>query len=244
MMTTPDQLDDYAFAGFVMTRPFAWRVDIYPSYPEVFAVSLSSCRAELFPGVWTLGWSKDARAGLVERAGKFGCPPQRADALCTAANEALQRGALASWHVMQSVDTVHTLRAFLPSDTDLRVFGFGLHRHDVARLASVLSRESAPPPCLSEVLLAHRPFPHGGTPLGFELLVADETSMDGHSWLCNGLDAALFAEQSNVMSAFHLVAPRELAVHTADSINRDGRAEPGLWLPWLLVDYTQLFAAD
>jgi hypothetical protein len=86
-----------------------------------------------------------------------------------------------------------------------------------------------------DVVKRDQPLAAGGTVLGFEPLVANGGL--ACSWLCNGL-ARDAAEKLGVQTNPHgLIENLEDAARVVTYIRKDGHAEPGLWLPWLLVPY-------
>ena len=72
--------------------------------------------------------------------------------------------------------------------------------------------------------------------LGFEPLVFNGGL--SCSWLCNGLETTV-AEQLGIRpNASGLISTFEEACRCVEFISRDEiGAEPGLWLPWLVIEH-------
>jgi hypothetical protein len=132
----------------------------------------------------------------------------------------------------------------IPHVSEVVTFGLGLHRSDVEAFLRAAEPEPASPgfaptgetgifQCVSrgEKVIA------GGDVAGFELL-ATYFGVFTCSWLCNGLEKEC-AKQLGVRTNPHgFVQSYEDASRCADFISRDEtRAEPGLWLPWLVTLY-------
>lgn len=130
------------------------------------------------------------------------------------------------------------LAEFVDDASGLTILGGGLSEDHRARL---LEEKSTPPEAgeygVFSMLEANNHFDSGGTELGFEL-VSYEYGLE-HSWLCNSLEREVHARLGvSPNPATGLVDSFEKAVLIADYINQDEvGAEPGLWLPWLVVEY-------
>jgi hypothetical protein len=85
-----------------------------------------------------------------------------------------------------------------------------------------------------DALGREQPLAGGGAALGFEPIVLNGGL--SCSWLCNGIDRAADHKLGIKTNAFGLIEHREDADRVVQYIREDG-AEPGLWLPWLLVRY-------
>jgi hypothetical protein len=86
-----------------------------------------------------------------------------------------------------------------------------------------------------DVVKRDQPLAAGGTVLGFEPLVANGGL--ACSWLCNGLDRDAEEKLGIQTNAHGLIDSMADAARVVRYIREDGHAEPGLWLPWLLVQY-------
>jgi hypothetical protein len=231
------ELADYAFAGFVMVSA---RRRL--SAPELLQVSLTPCLATLFPNALPWAWSEEQREQVDENAVLVGYPEERVGEVCDVIQAAAVRGEIADYSFVQTIETARALRRLLPRDTALMVVGCGLHLDDVPAFVTACTGKEAPEPHLPSVLSAKRAFPAGGAVLGFELLVTYEGLINEHSWICNGLDNS-FRYRGGQTTPLNQIESRELALDWSGKLNRgEINGEPGLWLPWLLVDYTALLS--
>jgi hypothetical protein len=129
---------------------------------------------------------------------------------------------------------------------DVRILELALHLSLTDQFcyeAKQLPRQSGSAPSgrqgILDAALKMQPVSEGGRVLGFEPLVYDYTL--SHSWLCNSLDT-LVAEQLNIRPNAHgFIDTFDEACKCIEYISReDVGAEPGLWLPWLIIDRTDL----
>jgi len=78
----------------------------------------------------------------------------------------------------------------------------------------------------------------GGTVLGFEPMVYDLAM--SCSWLCNGLEVEAKEKLGISPNEHGFIGTAEDAARCVGHISReDVGAEPGLWLPWLIVEYSK-----
>ncbi len=88
-----------------------------------------------------------------------------------------------------------------------------------------------------EAILKSNPLNRNGKQLGFEPLVFDYSL--SCSWLCNSLDTTVHDALGIRPNTHGLIEDFNAACRCVDFIARpDVGAEPGLWLPWLLIDHT------
>jgi hypothetical protein len=89
------------------------------------------------------------------------------------------------------------------------------------------------------MLLLDRPMAQGGRVLGFEPLNYNITL--GCSWLCNGLESDIARELDIHPNPSGLIEGFTAAQSCLAYITReDVEADPGLWLPWLIVDHSMI----
>ena len=133
------------------------------------------------------------------------------------------------------------VRSFLAGRSDVAIIGVGLPRAYIQEFLTV-----GPPPSenagfvesfnpVVDVIKRDQPLTPGGTVLGFEPLVANGGL--ACSWLCNGLDRDAEEKLGIQTNAHGLIERLKDAARVVTYIREDGHAEPGLWLPWLLVQY-------
>ncbi|MEZ6069302.1 MAG: hypothetical protein R3C10_03315 [Pirellulales bacterium] len=138
---------------------------------------------------------------------------------------------------------VQLVERFLDRLPDVKVLELALHNS----LTEKFCTEAEPPPQqpgfapqgrqgVHEAILEGQPPTEGGHVLGFEPVVFDYSL--SCSWLCNGLEK-LVAEHLGIRpNSSGFVGEFEDACSCVDYISRDDvGAEPGLWLPWLIIEH-------
>ncbi len=238
------QLSDFISAGFLVTReverPSCMSARLLPAR----IVSASDCIAPFAPDTWCIEWTNDTQERRVGSAGAFGLDSQTLEELTAWATERFDR--TIRWpNVITDLDTAGELVGrFFGSLPEVRALELCLHRS----MTQSLCQEAEPPPQepgfapngrqgVHEVILQGRPPAHGGNVLGFEPLVFDCSL--SHSWLCNGLETQVEQALGIIPNRYGLLGSSEEAIRCVEYISRDDvGAEPGLWLPWLLVDHT------
>jgi hypothetical protein len=244
------QLADFVSAGFFVTRevdrPSYVSTDLLPDR----IVSASACIAPFIPDTWCIEWTQDS-------------PDCRADDAKAFALDSGALGKVTAWvtprfgktigwpNVLKDINSAKDLvDLFLSSLPDVKVLELGLHRSMTAEF----SREAEPPPQkpgfgptgrqgVHEVILQGNPPAQGGNILGFEPLVFDGSL--SCSWLCNSLDTVVEQVLGIRPSQYGLIGAFDDARRCVAYISRDEvGAEPGLWLPWLIIDHTQRVLQD
>jgi hypothetical protein len=227
-------LTDYAFGGFVFVRRSP-KPDIARQTP---LPSLCDCIAQHLPATWLLGWSEQARQSLATRSSECGFAPDRSRRLSEFVASLQSQGELASGSILRTVRAARSLLVEFDELSGWLVVGLAIHEQALQKLGTVYGGQHCVVPSLADVLRDRSPIPNGGVPLGFELLVADEFVINGHSWLCNGLDVTLESDSPSAVNAHRLIDNEGVAMSWADRIESEGLGEPGTWVPWLLLDFT------
>ena len=206
---------------------------------------MSDCLADFLPAVWTLDWASVDIAQRAREAQAFGLS---ADALpelmawCTSEFDQ-------AWGWPGAIYELNTARAFarrfLPAVADLKLLALALPED----LVPVFIEEARPrtpqegPLGVFTCVLSNRCLAPGGTPLGWEILGLDMASF--HSWLCNGLEVEVFNEFGIRPGANGLLHNEADARRAAEHCGQEKvGAEPALWQPWALVEYSLLEATD
>jgi hypothetical protein len=237
-------LDAFVAGGYFVVRPCdrePWMpADLLP--PRV--LSVSSCICTFFPDAWSLSWTSDSAEKRSAAAAAFGIPEARLPELVAWATASFNRAF--GWpRVLYSLEDARAARALLGADREETVlFGIGLAvdlAPDFFRLVSPRAQEpghdSDGDSGFAQCVGRGRALAAGGRPLGYEPLVTDIGQVT-HSWLCNGLAEELRSTMGAVPNAHGFIDDPTVARRFADHINSGGvGAEPGLWLPWLVVEY-------
>jgi hypothetical protein len=173
----------------------------------------------------------------------LGIPASRVDNVVAEVTSLVADGGRYGWpNVCFTLQAAAVMQRLAPA-TDLIVLELALGREHVAAFVAA----SIPPASLP----GHAAFGEagvrtgirrdvaptgGGHPLGFEPLVFDYAL--GCSWLCNGLESAAAQELGIHPNDAGLIPSADQAARVVGYISRpDVGAEPGLWLPWLLIEH-------
>ena len=236
-------LSEYLSAGYCIakrvTRPTYTSEALLPSK----ILSLSPCIGVFVPDTWCISWTGDDATLRAEKAKAFDLSSEVFERLTEWVTERMDQDI--GWpNVCYSLETAKSLvRKFLQPDHDLVVVGLGLHR----QYREVFCRTAEPPPSqegyapmgrqgIHSAILKEETLKNGGKPLGFEPLVFNHSLSD--SWLCNGLEVVIAHQLGIVPNASGLIDDIESAAKCVECISSENvNAEPGLWLPWLLVEY-------
>jgi len=240
MTTTDPRLADCVLGGYsvVLTRP---RPDWARAALPDPIISWSRCLVGKLDDVWLDAYREregDMEAVYDRALERFGLERTAVDKLLRwyQAAQDLQFDVFTALPPAQEV-----VRSFLTGRSDVAIVGVGLPRAYVQdllaggppRSENAGFVESFDP--VADVVKRDQPLAPGGTVLGFEPLVANGGL--ACSWLCNGLDRDA-EEKLGIQTNEHgLIESLEDAARVVTYIREDGHAEPGLWLPWLLVRY-------
>lgn len=237
------ELNDFFAAGFFLTKPVT-RPDYCDSklLPGTL-VSLSSCICKFFPSSWTIDWCSETEDKRKEKAAYFGIPEDRLGA--TIQNITQLFDSEFGWeNVIYSRNSAKKLLdTHLSADGSIWLLGAALHKSDIDSYMN-----KARPP---EQQPGYAPVGAHGTyemlqrrvsldpPLqvmGFEPIVYEHSL--SCSWLCNGLETECHNKLGITPNNFGLIGNYNEAKQCTDYISSDEvGAEPGLWLPWLVVRY-------
>lgn len=237
-------MTDEIAAGYLLVHPAprpAWtEATLLP--PEI--VSASPCFCPQFPGPAAIDWVREDDAKRTAALAKLGLAEERHDEARRWATEHF--GTTFGWPstFYTLSDALEARRRFFGEASPLHVIGLGLPR---AHLAAFLEAATPPPPKpgfaptgpsgVLETVQRGEALATGGVRLGYELLALDHGLLD-HSWLCNGLEVHCAEALGIRPNAHGFIERLEDAERCAKDVVRDEvGAEPGLWLPWRVVEY-------
>lgn len=229
-------------AGFFVTRSVR-----RPDYVNHFLipdplVSLSSCFVKFLPDTWCLEWTNDSEEDRSRGAEFFDLTEDQLFELVATVTP--EFGQKFGWpNVVWDLEFARALATTFLRSPETRVLELGLHEDFVplfCRDAEPQQQEGLAPvgrQGIHEAILERRRTSDLGVPLGFEPLLSD--GQLSCSWLCNGLET-LVAQRLQVQpNRAGLIETLEEARAVVSFIGRDDvAAEPGLWLPWLVIDHT------
>lgn len=236
------RIPDFISAGFRISRevdrPSSVSAELFPAR----IVSASGCIAPCAPDTWCIEWVRDIQERRIEDAQAFGLDSLDLEAITAWATPRF--GKMIRWpNVIVDLDTANELvRRFLSTLPDVKVLELGLHRS----MVDDFCRKAEPPQNpkfapvgrqgVHEMVLKGKSPIQGGHVLGFEPVVFDCSL--SCSWLCNSLDVVVERALGIKPNQFGLIEGFEEARKCVQYISRDDiGAEPGLWLPWLIIDH-------
>jgi hypothetical protein len=239
-------LTEFISAGFIITRPVARPPYVSADLLPDPILSASGCIANFIPDVWCIEWTQDTPESRIENANAFGLDISGLAEVTAWVTPKF--GHAVAWpNVLMDIQVARQLvDAFLSTLPDVKVLELALHRSQTDEFCQAAEPPRPQQPgCapmgrqgVHEAVLKAEPPTDGGHILGFEPLVFDYCL--SCSWLCNHLDTAV-AEHLNIR-------PNQRGfIETFDNACRcvnyiaggDVAAEPGLWLPWLIIDHSE-----
>lgn len=240
-------LDRKAFlsAGFLVTKRFQRPAYASSRLLPDYLLSASSCLGTFIPDTWCIDWTGESRELRGEKAKSFGLTDEALQGLMKFVTSRFEKSFF--WpNVCASLDAARNIvKSFLPDRTDIVVLELALAQACVKEFCQ--AAEPQPPKegvspqgrqGVYEMILKGRPVLETGIPLGFEPLVFNMGL--SCSWLCNGLEVTVNRDLGIAPNPLGLISTLSEALQCVAHISQDHvNAEPGLWLPWLLVDHTQ-----
>jgi hypothetical protein len=239
------QLSDFISAGFLVTREIDRPSYVSAELLPARIVSASGCIAPFVPDTWCIEWTQDTQESRIEDAGAFGLESQDLKEIIEWVTPRFDKSI--RWpNVIIDLETAEKLVCrFLSNLPDVKVLELCLHLNMVQEFC----QEAEPPPQqpgfapngrqgVHEVILEEKLPTQNGYILGFEPLVFDYSL--SCSWLCNSLDTHVEEALGIKPNQHGLIDSFDEAVKSVEYISRDDvGAEPGLWLPWLVIDHTK-----
>lgn len=235
-------LGQYVSAGFVVTRRLP-RPEYTSELLPPTLVSASPDLATFIPDTWAIAWCGVEPADRRASAAKLGIQASQVDSIVAEVTSLVADSGGYGWpNICFTLQAAAVMKRLAPA-TDLIVLELALGREHVAGFVAA----SIPPPSLPgqaafgeagvRTGIRRDVVPTGdGCLLGFEPLVFDHAL--SCSWLCNGLESAVAQELGIHTNDAGLIASADQAARVVGYISRpDVGAEPGLWLPWLLIEH-------
>jgi hypothetical protein len=223
---------EHISGGYFISKPIRRPNGAFSLLPEAF-LTASACFADIAPDLWAVDWESYPKKEVAEEAAKFGIP-------------AHLTGELVQWVSAQMVGGLHP-NAFLTlliarefvqrfvTDNGVQILGIGLHTSLLPSFYGQLAKDMNRGYGLVDRVDRKDLLADGGSLLGYEPLGYEAVHF--HSWLCHSApDEAekLFGVRPNQNG---LISNLEDAVQITENLVRTG-AEPAIWEPWLLVNYS------
>ena len=231
--------------GFYITQSIQRPAYSNPRLLPKRVVTASRCITKFLPDTWCIEWTNDCVSERKMTAEYFGLNENEMYSLISEMTAAFD----------SSLDWPNTIRdlkfarsiadSFLADEPDIRILELGLHSEYVRAMCEDMEPEQhagfAPVgrQGIHEAILRMQQVSRTGMILGFEPLLSNHSI--ACSWLCNGLETEVAEHLAILPNANGLIDTFEEAQAAVSYIGRDEvGAEPGLWLPWLIIDHTKL----
>ena len=223
-----------------VTRPEYMSAGLLPDR----ILSASPCLARFLPDLWSIEWAKEEPENRREAAAAFGLEGSLPEVI-TWVTERFDKEI--GWpNILFRLDSaVELWRRFLSAKSEPVCLELALEEGHAERFCEEAEPEQCAPggACIGrqgvhEALLRKIPIQEGGIRLGFEPLVFDHSL--SCSWLCNGLETSALEELGVRPNRTGHIQDFADACRCVEWIERpETGSEPGLWLPWLLIDRTE-----
>jgi hypothetical protein len=207
-------------------------------------VIVSRCLTKFLPDTWCIEWTNDSSLEHVATAAYFGLDENVLFGLISEMTAAF--GTSFGWpSAIWDLQFARSIaNSFLADTSDIRILEPGLHSEYVGAVC----QEAEPKQFagfapvgrqgIHEAILRMQPVESTRVILGFEPLVWNQTQ--SCSWLCNGLEIAVAKHLGTVPNANGLIDTFAKAQAAALYIGRNEiGAEPGLWVPWLIIEHAR-----
>lgn len=232
-------------AGFLVTREVARPPYVSAELLPDRLVSASGCIASFVPDTWCIEWTQDTLESTTEEAEAFALDSPTLTRLTEWVTQRFDKHMGWPNVIMDLNVAIELVHSFLSTSPEVKVLELALHQS----MTELFCRVAEPPPPkpgfatvgrqgVCEAILKANPPTQGGNILGFEPLVFDYSL--SCSWLCNSLDTVVADTLGIKPNENGLIDTLDHARRCVEYISRDDvGAEPGLWLPWLIVDHTE-----
>jgi hypothetical protein len=236
---------EYVSGGYYVAR-LSRRAE-YTS-PELIPdriLSASGCICDFFPDTWAIEWTSDTVEDRSRQAAAFGISAIDLPKVMAWTAEFFSKAF--GWpSAFYFLDAAQEARArFLPDNSEIVIFGLGLHESNVEKFLKAAKPDLTKPGCapmgetgVFQSASSGRKIAGGGYAVGFELL-ATCSGLLTCSWRCNGLEKDCAHRLGIAPNRYGFVESYRDALRCAEFVSRpETRAEPGLWLPWLVTVYS------
>ena len=231
-------IESHYCGGFVICKPFE-----KPHLEEDALLprqvrTVCRCLAGVLPSDWAVDWVVYDEKVRRTRAKEFGLAPHAMVKLIEDVTAGFEANEIGWPGIFYSLDRAKRFETkHIKPGGDERLIGIGL---DEKLVDEFLENEEISDHRgkygIYDSLVSKKELPSKGKVLGYEILGYDYG--DFHSWLCNGLEDEAYRELSVKPNGSGLIDSFEEALQVAKYISQDEvGAEPGIWMPWLLVEY-------
>jgi hypothetical protein len=225
-------MPDYISGGYYVLKAIPRPSDLSDILPNTL-VTMSNCFTKVVCDINQLQWDTydNVREAIAEEAMEFGIPPPQIAELVNWAKA--QRNT--NYNAYSEVEPALELRRRFITDPSVHVIGIGLHTSLLDSFMSQLGKDINRGVGLVELVNDKRPPADGGTALGFEPLGFEGTKF--HSWLCHDAPGEAYKRFGVRPNQLGLIDRLDDARQINEHLLQTG-AEPAIWEPWLLLDYS------
>jgi len=229
---TGDVINNYISGGYYVVKTIPRPRDLSDILPSTL-LTISNCFTTVVEDVIRLQWDnyEDVKEAIADEARAFGIEQSQIPDLVVWAKAQHNRNYL----VYTEVEAPLELLGRFLADASARVVGIGLHPSLLEAFDGQLTKDINKGLGLEELVHENRSLAEGGHPLGFEPLGFEGTKF--HSWLCHHAPDEAYKRFGIRPNQLGLIDSLEDARRVNDRLVGTG-AEPAIWEPWLLVDYS------
>lgn len=227
-------MNEYVSGGYYILKLIPRPKDVSETLPD-HLLTVSNCFTTVLTDILQLQWDDYDKVSeaIAEEASEFGIPQSKTAELVRWAKAQDNSNYLVYTDVAPALEL---LDKFI-TDPAARVVGIGLHQTFLESFQSQLSKDINKGLGLLELVNERRPPAEGGNPVGFEPLGFEATKF--HSWLCHDAPDEAYKRFGIRPNHLGLIDRLEDAKQVNDYLLQTG-AEPAIWEPWLVLDYTTL----
>ncbi len=231
--------EHYVFGGYLVTQRVVRPSQMSPELLPPRLLTASPCIANCVPDTWSLDWTTTTDRERQKAAAELGLDEGTVAAVTSHVTEGFDKSEFGWPNVVTSTEALVGLVKVLPTSREWVALGLALHRNHLQTfLDENRPPEGAAASGVCQLLNQRLSLPPGGTVLGFEPL-GFEFGGQPHSWLCNHLEVACFRALGIRPAANGFLETEDDAERVTAHISSDEvGAEPVLWLPWMILDYT------
>lgn len=229
---TRDVIDDCISGGYYVVKMIPRPRDLSGILPSTL-LTVSNCFTTVMCDVIQLQWDnyENVSEAIADEAREFGIEQSQIPNLVSWAKAQHN----SNYWVFTEVGPPLELRSQFIGDASARVVGIGLHTSLLGAFEAQLTKDINKGSGLVELVNGKRPLAEGGSPLGFEPLGFEATKF--HSWLCHYAPDEVYKQFGIRPNQLGLIDNLEDARRVNDWLIETG-AEPAIWEPWLLVEYS------
>lgn len=234
-----NDLSSFRAGGYFLTRLASRTTWMAPDLVPERIVTLSHCLTSMIPDNWALKLGGVSRRDRMCGAEKCGISRDTAKQLTRWSMGQLRAGNLGFPNVCMNLAMAQQCREmFLDGRTDWSLVGVGLPtRHVPTFLEYEKPGRGVGVPGVYSMLSRQLALEPDGVCLGYEILGFECAGF--HTWYCNRLEAEICSACKCHPNSYGLLDTLESAEKGAEYASRDDvKADPLLWLPWLVVKYS------